>query len=186
MAYNDVRMIKCPASDSVSLLHGLNRYQLDYIGDRESKCDVPEDLWKKVDKLEKFVGTHAEYSIGNKLWLNFEKHLALLTAVGVALPAATDSAIAARLLPSMTVTVSGKLGDEDEGMAETLEFIFGEDNVKRCKDFITELESAKTESAEPEPAETESVETVPEKTESEPASVESASEIAEADEETES
>ena len=36
----------------------------------------------------------------------------------------------------MTVSVNGKLGDDDKGMAETLEFIFGEDNVKRCKDFI--------------------------------------------------
>lgn len=136
MAYNGVRLFKCPLAESLSVVRGLNRYQLEYIAEKGSKCDVPEELWKKVDKLEKYVGEHSEYCIGNKLWLNFEKQLSLLISLGTDLSAALDSAIAARLMPSMTVSVNGKLGDDDKGMAETLEFIFGEDNVKRCKDFI--------------------------------------------------
>ena len=147
LAYNGVSLINCPAADEVSLVHGLNRYQLEYILDKEAKCEVPEELWKKVDKLEKYVADHAEYQIGNKLWLNFEKHIALLVSCGIALPVASDAAIAVRLLPSMTVSLDGNLADDDKNLVETLDFIFGDDNTGKCREFISAFE--RTGSAAP-------------------------------------
>lgn len=156
MAYNSVKLAKGPAAESISLVHGLNRYQLEYQLEKESKCDIPEELWKKIDKLEKYVSEHADYRIGNKLWLNFEKNIALLVSCGLDLSAATDSTVAARLLPSMSVSLDGNLGDEDKSIVETLEFIFGDDNTGKCKDFIASEENrgsapaVKSENAENE------------------------------------
>ena len=49
---------------------------------------------------------------------------------------AIDEAMAAKLIPSVIAAVNGKLSGDDAGLIETLENIFGEDNVEACKDAV--------------------------------------------------
>ena len=77
-----------------------------------------------------------QIKIGNKLWLGFEKHTALLTACGEELAEAADFAIAIRLLPSMSSILRNKLAAEDKTLVDTLEFIFGSENISASRESL--------------------------------------------------
>jgi hypothetical protein len=101
-----------------------------------SRSEVSELTWKKVDRLEAFAASHAAYSISNKLWLCLEKYAGTYMACGFEEGKAIDVAMAAKLVPSVIAALSGKLSGSDAGLFETIENIFGEDNVETCKDII--------------------------------------------------
>ena len=134
---NYIGLVRGQQSESRTLSHGLNRHQLEYIVEKsKGKTDIPEELWKKIDKLEKYVSEYSDYKIGNKLWLGFEKHTALLTACGEELAEAADFAIAVRLLPSMSSILRNKLAAEDKTLVDTLEFIFGSENISASRESL--------------------------------------------------
>ena len=133
--------VKCQVAEEHLPHHGCNRYQLEYMYEKESSAAaVSENIYKKVDKLESYVASHCDYSIGNKLWLAFEKQIGLLLSAKKETAEAVDSAIALRILPSMMAALNGHLTKEDESLQATLEFIFGEENVAFCVKFISTVE----------------------------------------------
>lgn len=128
---------ECPASNSHAIIHPFSYYQMEYLTEKVlSKLDINEDIWKKIDKLEAYVNAHDTYHIGNKLWLCLEKYVATLTSCDVYENEAVDSGVAAKLLPTMITVLNGKISKEEVGFAETVETIFGEDNVSACKKII--------------------------------------------------
>jgi beta-glucosidase len=132
--------VKTQVSDSLMLEHGFSSYQFDYMVEKEaSKNQISEELWKKVDKLEKYTADSADYRIGNKLWLAIEKHIGMLMCGSMDANQIMDTTLAVRVLPSVAVALTGKLGKEDKTLLETLEFIFGEENVEASKSFINTL-----------------------------------------------
>ena len=136
-SYNHVTFVRCQAKSAWSTHHGCNRYQLEYIFEKESSAaGVSEKLYKKVDKLESFVSSHTDYLIGNKLWLAFEKQIGLQLSANAELDEATDAAVATKLLPSMSAALYNKLTQEDETLKGTVEFTFGEENVALCAKLL--------------------------------------------------
>ncbi len=120
--------------------HGFTSYQADYMLLKEGgKHEVSEDIWKKIDRLEKYASEHSEYSIGNKLWRDLEKQLGMLLACNLEMPDAVDAVIASRLLPSITAELKGKLDKEDKTVLQAVEFVFGEDNISYSKAYIAGL-----------------------------------------------
>lgn len=143
-AVNRIILTKCQSNSAHTLVHGLNRYQLEYAAEKEGGAlDIPEELWKKIDKLERYVSDYSDYSIGNKLTLAFEKQLALTLLYKSELAEALDTAMAIKLIPSMAAAVRGKLSKEDKTLLETLEFTFGEENVECCKELINSFTDRK-------------------------------------------
>lgn len=150
-AVTRVSFVKCQAASEWHAHHGCNRYQLDYIFEKESSAkDVSENVYKKIDKLESFVASHADYKIGNKLWLAFEKQIGLLLSAKKELNDAIDAAVATKLLPSMISALNGNLTKEDESLKETLEFIFGEENIELSASIVASVENMKTQAARAE------------------------------------
>jgi hypothetical protein len=49
---------------------------------------------------------------------------------------AVDAAMASKLIPALIPALNGKLSGDEAGLIETLENIFGEDNVDACKSAI--------------------------------------------------
>ena len=154
-----VSFTSCQTSDDHMIAHGFTAQQADYMLEKESaKADIPENFWKKLDKLEKYAADYTDYNIGNRLWLDFEKQLGMLVATGMEVNDAGDAAIAARILPSITVELRGKLKKEDKTVYQSMEFIFGADNLAFSKVYIDSLtlnergDESKTEedSAEPD------------------------------------
>ena len=140
IAVNRVEYVKCQIDESFAGVRELNRYQLDYMRDKESmKAEISEDTWKKVDKLEKYAAKFSDYRIGNKLWLSFEKHIGLLMAAKLDVSEALDLTMAARLVSSVAVAVKDKIGEEDQNLIESLEFIFGEEKVDNSKNLINSM-----------------------------------------------
>ena len=142
-AVNNMSFSRCQTDGSVSVSHGFSSYQIEYMLEKESgKHEISEELWKKIDKIERYAASFSDYSIGNKLWLGFEKQLGLLLSCGMELRDGADAAVAVKLLPSVSSAIKGKLTKEDKTLAETLEFVMGEENIECCKKFISSLAAA--------------------------------------------
>ena len=102
---------------------------------------IAEDDWKKMDKLEEYINKHTEYNIGNKMWLCLEKYSTVNLACGGDSKTALDMGVSAKLLPSMIVSLSGKMSKEEKSFYEVLDDVFGEDNADRCKTLVKSLGS---------------------------------------------
>ena len=128
-------------AETHSEIHGFSSYQIDYMFEKEGVGNaVSEEYWKKVDKLEKYASDVSGYSIKNKLWITFERHLGLLISAGLEEKDAFDAALATKILPSLSASIKGKLKKDEKTLAESIEFIFGEDSIDNCKMFIDNLE----------------------------------------------
>ncbi len=142
----NVSFVKCPVSDDLSVSHGFGSYQFHYmLSQVRGKYEVSEETWKKVDKLEKYATQHGEYRIGNKLWLDIEKQMELLLSCAVDSDEATDMMLATKILPSMSVSLNGKLGEEDKTVQQMVEFIFGIDQIENSTRYLERLEQKKDE-----------------------------------------
>lgn len=141
ISYSSVSYVKCKPVSEHYEYHGCNRYQLEYMLEKEGYAgDVNDKVYARIDKLENYVSAHSGYKIGNKLWLNFEKQMGLLLSVGKDMEDATDIAVATKLLPSMAAAIRGNLTAEDDTLKGTLEFIFGDDSISACMKFINSLQ----------------------------------------------
>ena len=147
-AYANIAFVKCQPVEEYTQYHGCNRYQLEYMLDRESSASIiSEQVYKKVDKLESFVASHANYGIGNKIWLALEKQIGLLLSLDWNIQDAIDAAITMKLLPTMAGALRDKSLGEDVSLIGTLEFIFGEGNMTAATRFINSLQDTHTRSA---------------------------------------
>jgi hypothetical protein len=133
----DIYFEECIASETHENIRKFTYYQMEYLCEKlASKFEVSELTWKKVDRLEAFVASHAPYQINNKLWLCLERYIGTYMSCEYEEAEAMDEAMAAKLLPSMIAAVNGTFSADDTGFAETLETLFGEDNVEACKEMI--------------------------------------------------
>lgn len=115
-------------------LHTLGYYQLSFMAEKcRNSFSMSEDLWKKVDSLEEYATKYSGYRFGNKLWLRFEKFLAVLKACEIEPSVALDNALNSILVDVLQIVLEGKLESDDRGLMEALEFYFGEDNVPVCR-----------------------------------------------------
>ena len=153
----------CQINEAFTGVRELNRYQLDYMRDKEcAKADVSEDVWKKIDKLEKYAARFSDYRIGNKLWLGFEKHVGMLLASGLTMIETVDVSIASRLVFSLAVALKDNIPEGEQTLPESLEFIFGEENADFSKNVISKMIfEVEEEIAEEAPAEETPVEETP-------------------------
>jgi len=134
---NSIAFEACAASETRENIRKFSYYQMEYLCEKiSSKSEVSEATWKKVDRLESFASARTAYSISNKLWLCLERYVGTYMACGFDEGEAIDEAMAAKLIPSVIAAVNGKLSGDDAGFIETLENIFGEDNVEACKDAV--------------------------------------------------
>ena len=115
-------------------LHTLGYYQLSFMAEKcRNSFSMSEDLWKKVDSLEEYATKYSGYRFGNKLWLRFEKFLAVLKACEIEPSVALDNALNSILVDVLQIVLDGKLQSDDRGLMEAIEFYFGEDNVPVCR-----------------------------------------------------
>lgn len=115
-------------------LHTIGYYQLSFMAEKcRNSFSMSEDLWKKVDSLEEYATKYSGYRFGNKLWLRFEKFLAVLKACEIEPAVALDHALNSILVDVLQIVLEGKLQSDDRGLMEALEFYFGEDNVPVCR-----------------------------------------------------
>jgi len=151
----NVSFVKCPMSEDPSVSHGFSAYQVDYMRTQAAgKYEVSEETWKKIDKIERYGKQYGDYSIGNKLWLDLEKQMELLLACELTLEEAADVALATKILPSLSVALKDKLGEEDKTILQTVEFVFGVDHTDYAKTYI---DSLTVKEREPEPVAEEAV-----------------------------
>ena len=133
----NVSFTKIKPSDGAMYSHGFSRYQLEYILEKEAgRNEVPEDVWKKIDKLEKYAAKLSGYRIGNKMWRRFEKHLGLLLAADISLAEATDIAVSAKIVASVMASIDGKTPENEPAIGEMIDVIFGEENTAYCKNVM--------------------------------------------------
>ena len=112
-------------------------HQLDALVFRAKKaCEVSEDVWKNVDRLESFVNEKTPYHIGNKLFLQLERYMAVYSACQGEIGEAMDSAVAGKLLPGILNMLKGNASMQDTDLAQVVESIFGEEYAQGCRNII--------------------------------------------------
>lgn len=127
----------CEAVSYPSFTPRMNYYQLGYLAERAvGSLNISEDLWKKLDKVIAYVGSKAEYTVGNKQWLSVEKYISSLRSAGIGADDAMDATLAAKILPEVIALLDGKLTEGDLPMSEVLESTFGESVVNLSVDFL--------------------------------------------------
>lgn len=142
-SYVSAGVVKCPIVADHPPFHGCNRYQLDYVLEKEGvAASVTEETYKRIDKLEAYAKEHAEYGIGNKLWLSIEKQLGLLLSAGRESAEAVDVTVTARVLPSVLAAIRGKLKEDESGIKDTVNFIFGDENTTLQSRLISSVSEA--------------------------------------------
>lgn len=184
-AYLTLDVSACEEATEKNPPAGLGYYQLDHlIQQQKGRFAMSEDLWKKIDALEAFAASHANFHIGNKQWLQLERYLAMVTVAETDIFAALDRALCVNLLPTVQALTEGRIASGEQDLLETLERIFGEDKVPLCckSAKYKEISSAVIESEEEEEdtaTETEEIETpaIEETEEVEAPTVEEAEEV---------
>ena len=129
--------VDCEAKQEPDVYRSVGFYDLEYVADMSRNgLNIDEDLWKKVDGIEAYVNARTPYQIGNKLWLQLEKYIAVYTACGFEKNDALDRALAFNLLPVLTSVLKGKLSSEDRTLLEVVEAAFGEEAVAVCRKVL--------------------------------------------------
>ena len=140
----DIKVSLTAPAKNVSSVHKFKYYQLDYMSERVvNRSEVDESIWKKVDRLEEFVGKQIEYSITNKQWLSMEKYVAVYTACRGELFDAVDRAVASKLIPVIISLASNSEGGVYE-LGDQIESIFGENNADACRKAIRSADLSRT------------------------------------------
>ena len=111
--------------------------QMDALIFRAKKSsDINENLWKGVDSLESFVNEKTPYHIGNKLFLQIEKYLAIYNTCEADLNDAMDCAVAGKLLPAILNILKDNEGMADVDLTQVVESFFGEEYATNCRNTI--------------------------------------------------
>ena len=134
---NSFEFSLCDPVDTHTDIRRFKYPQLDHLnGKIRTIAEIDEDSWKKLDRLEEYVKSHAEYSMGNKLWTGFEKYIATYIACDGERREAMDKAISARLLASMISALREKVLEDGQSLSDMLDSIFGEENTASCRRMI--------------------------------------------------
>ncbi len=116
-------------------------YQLDFLVDKiASKFNIDEDTWKKIDRLEEYVGQNSAFHIGNKMWLCLERYAYVYMACNGDKKEAIDTAVASKLVHVMRSVFNSDADKEGKTLAEIIEMILGEGNADACKALIASCE----------------------------------------------
>ncbi len=133
MSIPTVKYTDCEMAEEIGAHRTLGYYQINYLAEKcKNGLEMSEDFWKKMDRLEEYVNKHSSYKFGNKLSLRLEKYLAILKSCEFETAAAIDNAINASMLPVIQVALEGKVPDDDRGLLEMMETVFGDENIPTC------------------------------------------------------
>lgn len=121
-------------------------YQTAYLAEKAKNAySLPEELWKRVDRLDVAIADKTGLKIKNKTWGVLERETATYLAVGGDAKDALDFAVASKLMPSAFRAYAVK-GERVE-LVNTVENILGDDSVTECKRLL-KIETAEYEKAE--------------------------------------
>ena len=124
----DLEGDKCSANFNKTNRKAINCNQMDALVFRAKKaCEISEEFWKSIDSLESFVNEKTPYHIGNKLFLQLERYMAIYTACEDDMHQALDSVVASQLLPAIANLLKGNEAMKDVELAQIIESILGED-----------------------------------------------------------
>ena len=138
ISYKEVK-----AADEPKTVKRFTYYQMGYLTDRViSKTSVPEEVWKKIDRLEEQVRAKAaSFTLGNRMWLSLEKYAYVYIACGGEVNDALDRATCGKLMAAIVSALKKSESGFDRGFVETVEAIFGDGNAYACQRFINDCGS---------------------------------------------
>ncbi len=117
-------------------------------------ADIDENVWKGVDSLEAFVREKTPFHIGNKLFLQLEKYMAVYSTCEEDVHEGMDCAVASKLIPGIVNLLKGNEGMADVDLAQIVESIFGEEySIASCnviKRLVLARETVNAQAAQPQ------------------------------------
>lgn len=130
---------ECDTNETYTQVRKFNYYQMDYMADKAvTNAFIPEDHWKKIDRLEKNISNSSHTVIDNKTWLCLEKYAHVYLTCEDDVIKALDHAICSKLLVMLIAELEGSSNNADQNLADILERILGEDGSIACKKLVQE------------------------------------------------
>jgi hypothetical protein len=114
-------------------------HQMEFLTERAvNRSSIPEDLWRKLDQLEKYVNDRTPFAIHNKTWLCLETYAYVYMTSQGDMMTALDHAISAKLMTQVITALKNNLKADDRPLDQTIDLILGEDWPLACKKLIHE------------------------------------------------
>lgn len=135
LGYKDVE-----AAEKHTEIKRFTYYQMEHLTEKVvSRISVPEEVWKKIDRLEENVSAKSDgFALGNKMWLCLEKFAYVYIACGGDINDALDRAISAKLMATIVSALKSSPSGFDRSLGETVETILGDGNAYACQKFIND------------------------------------------------
>ena len=141
---NHFSFSECKTEGQHSPVRKFSYYQLEHLSEKAvSKTSLPEEMWKRIDRIEEQVSRRTPFAMGNKLWLCLEKYAYVYVACGGDAADAIDRAAAAKLMAAALSALAALPRDDERSFGETVETILGEDRAEACKKLIKACEDAR-------------------------------------------
>lgn len=106
--------------------------------EEQERSFLPEDCWKKIDRLEDKLSTEHQKFFGNKFTRQLEKYSAIVLACGANKEQTLDIVLANKIIPYATTKRHELLNSKESDFALTLDEIFGMENIPITKNAIAE------------------------------------------------
>ncbi len=101
----DISVSICDKAESPVQIQHISYFQLKLMID-QTKCNIDESDWKKLDAFTDFLNEHMTFTISNKQWIGMEKYIAVLNECKKNSTDALDEAISTRVIPSVVASAS--------------------------------------------------------------------------------
>ena len=135
----------CASQGQQTFVRKFSYHQLEFLAEKAVAAhNIPEEQWRKVDRLEKFVSSHTPFAIHNKTWLYLETYAYVSLACQGALTRSFDRAVCAKLMSQIIGAIQGKLTEEDRSLEENVDQILGEEWCESCKKLIRECSTKRS------------------------------------------
>ena len=135
----------CASQGQQTFVRKFSYHQLEFLAEKAvATQNIPEEQWRKLDRLEKFISSHTPFAIHNKTWLYLETYAYVSLACQGELTRAFDRAVCAKLMSQVIGAIQGKLTEEDRSLEENVDQLLGEEWCDSCKKLIRDCSAKRS------------------------------------------
>ena len=136
--YADISGAYSTEGDVVELdVYPLNvRALKDILADAREQSYLAEKYWRKIDRVEEYIGARCRFSISNRTVNAIERYAAACMSCGCDAEEAVDRVLAAFLIGSLSSDQIDILNGEDNDIVEFMDSVFGADKDDTSRELL--------------------------------------------------
>jgi hypothetical protein len=122
-----------------------NQHLLEIIRDSAETHYVSEELWKKIDELEEYVGSRSSFALDNRVFRQLERYTSMYILCGGEEQQAVDCVLSSKILPAIAGLALPRKPEEGDGIFALCERLFGLENLTKSRVLLKQIEEKNVE-----------------------------------------